>query len=71
MLWLWLACGNTDSDKTVECDSSASILHLENGFELPENACANLSLEARILGEGDFSVVVDRNRSWFSTHYHS
>ena len=63
MLWLWFACGNIDSDKAVECDSAASILHLENGFGLPEKSCANLSLESRILGEGDLSV------SWTETDH--
>ena len=43
MLWLWVACGNTDSDKTVECDSVASIQQLENGFTLPDNACKRMA----------------------------
>ena len=63
MLWLWLACGNTDSDKTVECDSTASIQLVGEYFSLPDNACSTLSLESSILGEGDFSV------SWTETEH--
>ena len=41
MLWLLLACGNTDSDKTIECDFSASIQLVGEVFTLPDNACSH------------------------------
>lgn len=63
MLWLLLACGNTDSDKTIECDSSAAIQLVGDVFSLPDNACATLSLESTVLGEGDLSV------SWTETEH--
>ena len=62
MLWLLLACGNTDSDKTMECDSSASVQLVGEDFSLPDNACSTFSLES-ILGEGDLSV------SWTETEH--
>ena len=63
MLWLLFACGNTDSDKAVECDSSASIQLVGEDFSLPDNACSTLSLEINLLGDGDLSV------SWTETEH--
>ena len=62
MLWLLLACGNTDSDKTMECDFSASIQLVGEDFTL-QRMHALHSLESNILGEGDLSV------SWTETDH--
>ena len=60
MLWLLLACGNTDSDKQW----SATPLHLMNWLEDFCRQCLlYLSLESSILGEGDVSV------SWTETEH--